>query len=280
MGFIKMWRKPKAVLLTLGVISVTMFSVIVYGVIAAGDVEEVLIDQTIERDGVEANLHSVKLGNTKTWLAYSYKSTTGTHVEPLGLPTIQLPDGSQLDSEAGGVLDGSGTSGSRTVVLSDIPPGTKTLSVNLASFIEYTNASDQIDIPSGDLIQGADVSSVSTPQTTVLDYPFSVGPADYRFTSLTLEPSHFALTYEPVNVAAASTVLGGGLSSVSMTDDVGGTYSSFLTSAKWDTDNGHTIRNQSLYFDGLPNPDAKRFSLDVSGTGSLRTSYTFQVVLP
>ena len=251
----------------------------VYGIIAAGDAEEVLIDQAIERDNVEVSLHSVRLGETKTWLTYSYRSNAGTHVEPLGLPTIQLPDGSQVESAAGGVVDGSVASASRTVILPEIPAGTKTLSVDLASFIEYTTTSDRLDISSGDLLQGIGVSSVTTPQNAVLDHTFSIGPADYRFTSLTLEPSNFVLTYEPMNIVATKTVLGGGLSTLNMTDDLGGIYSSYLTVAKWSVDNGHKVRVQSLYFEGLPNPDANTFSLHVNGIGEIKAPYRFEVAL-
>ena len=133
--------------------------------------------------------------------------------------------------------------------------------------------------PSGDLLQGIGVSSVTTPQNAVLDHTFSIGPADYRFTSLTLEPSNFVLTYEPMNIVATKTVLGGGLSTLNMTDDLGGIYSSYLTVAKWSVDDGQKVRVQSLYFEGLPNPDANTFPLHVNGIGEIKAPYRFEVAL-
>jgi hypothetical protein len=146
----------------------------------------------------------------------------------------------------------------------------------------YTSDSALVEIPLGDAIKGVNIQSVNERKTVVLDIPFSVGLARYRITSLLLDPSSFVLVYEPANGLASRTVLGGGLSKVSLGDDVGGTYSSFLTGAQWDQigDNGHTVGYQGIHFNGLPNPQADVFSLLVEGTGEIKAPFIFQVELP
>jgi hypothetical protein len=100
-------------------------------------------------------------------------------------------------------------------------------------------------------------------------------------TTLWLEPSKFALEYEPVNGVASRTVLGGGLSGASLADDRGGAYRSFLTGSTWAQigNSGHTVASQTLFFEGLPDPAAATFSLLVDGTGEIKGPFIFRVEL-
>ena len=259
-------------------------AVVVLSLIAATNgSKEVLVNETIDRGGVSVTLEKLVLTEDETRLFYSYNSTSRSHVDPLGLPRMGLPNGDKLEPEGGNeVVDGASSSGSRTVKLAPIPEGTDAVSADLASFILYTATSESVEIPLGDLLENVDFDAIDERQELTLDVTFFVGSGEYRFTSLLLGPSGFALVYEPVNGLASLTVLGGGLSSVTLTDDQDRTYRDYLTGAEWSrADNeGHTVAGQGLYFDGFPDSDTTSFSLRFDGTGEIKAPYVFQVDIP
>ncbi len=288
MRFVKACSRAKIRIFTLGAILVSAAIVLsLVNIIninaAANDSKDIPVNETVERGGVAVTLEKLELTEKETQLTYSYDSTSGGHVDPLGLPRIDLPNGGKLEAERGnGAVDGATRSGTKKVKLPPIPEGTETISADLASFIRYTAESELVEIPLGDLLEGVDFEAIVERQELPLNVKFSVGPAQYRITSLLLDPSSFALVYEPLNQPASLTVLGAGISNVQLTDDQERTYFSFLTGAEWSqVDNsGHTVTQQGLYFEGLPDPDTTTFSLQFEGTGEIEAPYVFQVDIP
>ena len=249
---------------------------------AGSDFEHVPVNETIVRGGVAVTLESLRLGEDETQLTYSYSSAPGELVEPLGLPRIDLPDGNRLETEGGGAFDGAMNSGTRTFELPPIPEGVETVSADLASFIVHVQRSTSVEIPLGDLLEGMDLNGIDEREELPLDVEFSVGPAQYRITSLLLDPASFTLVCEPANETASRTVLGGRPSSIRLTDDQENTYSSFLSGAEWGPadDGGQVMTYQGLYFDGLPSPDTTSFSMHLDGAGEIKAPVVFQVDIP
>ena len=286
MKFANAHLRTKAKLFALGAILASVAAAaVIFGVAntgAASSFEDVAVNQVIERGGVAVTLDGLRLGEDETQLTYSYSAPMWEQVEPLGLPRIDLPDGSQWESKGGGAFDGGTNSGTRTFKLPPIPEDVETISVDLASFITYTPGAKSVEIPLGDLLEKVDLMEINEREELPLGVGFSIGPARYRITSLLLDPESFILVCEPVNDAASRTTLGAQPSSVKLTDDKGQTYSSFLIGAGWDpADNGgYVMTHQGLYFDGLPRSDTTAFSLHLGGKGEIKAPFVFRIDIP
>ena len=282
MKFLIASSRTKSRILSLG--AVLASAAILLSLVAATNAsKEVPVGETVERGGVAVTLEKLVLKDNETQLFYSYNATSRRHVEPLGLPRISLSNGDKLDSDGGNrAVNGAAGSGSRTAKLPPIPEGTDSVSVDLASFVLYTSGTELVEIPVGDVLEDVDFNRIVERQAFPIDVRFSVGSGEYRFTRLLLDPSGFVLVYEPVNEVGSLTVLGGGLSSVALTDDQDRAYRNVLAGAEWNRvdDEGHTVVDQELYFDGLPGSDTASFYLRFDGTGEIKAPYVFQVDIP
>ena len=239
------------------------------------------IGKTVDIGGISVTVDRPRLSESESRIIYSYHSKDSTLVEPVGLPTIGLASGEELESSIEDVSDNGDHSWSSTIRFEAIPHGATAVTADLSSFLVYTSGSDTAAIPLGDHIPSIDPDEISERRTIPLDLPFSIGHAQYHLTALLLDPSNFVLVYEPANDIASRTVLGAGPSTVSLNDDHGGTYRSYLAGAGWieAANGGQVVEYQGLYFEGFPNPDANLFDLRANGFGEVNGPFVFEVDL-
>ena len=201
-------------------------------------------------------------------------------MEMIDLPKITLPNGQLLKATNEASTPTSGSEGTKDAELPPIPNETDNVSLDLSSAIVYIDSADDVSFSLSDQLSDINLDEITERTDISVEIPFSVGSAQFEFTSLILFPDTFALVYEPVNENAESKVFGGGLSGVALSDDQEGTYESFLSGVSWNTDGGHSVEFQGLYFQGLPNPEATRFNLHLNGTGEIDGPFVFEVQLP
>ena len=236
--------------------------------------------QTITRGDVSITLDALRTSDQGTEFTYSYSLANGGQIEMIELPKIRLPNGQFLKNFEEVSAPTSGSQGTRDAKLPPIPGDTDNVSLNLSSAIVYSDSISDVKFSLSGHLAGIDLEEIIDRKDVSIEIPFSVGQAEFRFTSLILFPDTFALVYEPVNEAAGSKVFGGGLSAVSLSDDQGGAYSSFLSGVLWNTDQGHSVEFQAMYFHGLPNPEADNFNLRLDGAGEINGPFVFEVQLP
>ncbi|MBT4512596.1 MAG: hypothetical protein HOC20_10360 [Chloroflexi bacterium] len=247
---------------------------------------EIEIGQAMEIDGVVVTLESIDASDTETLITYRYKSTSGLFVEPLGLPTIHLDDGTKYIADAIGIpteIDVNEIAYERKAKAAFplISGETKVTAIDLGSYLVYTSKSGSVELTLGDAVHNFNALSDGKSQVVSLNERFSIEQAKYRFTDLKCTASDtdpgFVLVYEPMNDVASQTVLVGGLSDVKLRDDLGNEYFNTSASAKWYPDDGQKMKCESLHFEGLPNAAATTFSLEFSGIARITDSYVFDV---
>lgn len=248
---------------------------------------EIEIRQAIERDGVVVMLESIDTSDSETVITYHYKSTSGLFVEPIGLPTIHLGDGTEIVANAIGIpteidINEMAYERKAKAAFPFISGGATVMAVDLGAYMVYTPESGSTELNVGNVLQNFNALSARKSQAVSLDEEFSIGQAKYRFTHLQQNIASdtgagFVLVYEPANDIASRTVLVGGLSDVILSDDLGNEYFNTLASAKWYPDNGQKMKCESLYFEGLPNEAATTFLFEFSGIAQITDSYVFDV---
>lgn len=280
-----MLRRTK--ILTLGALAASVGTAVAVFTIAgndqadvAGNFEDIPVNRTIQRGDVSVTLENLRLGERETQLTYRYDAPPGEQVEPIGIPTIGIPGGDQLEADGGGGFDGM-MPVTRTFTFPPMPD-VETITVDVASFIQYAPANVSVDIPVGDALEDVDLDGIGERKELPLGVEFSIGAARYRITKLLLDPGSFALVCEPANDAASRVVLGGQSASFSLTDDQDTRYDGFLAGAEWSpaNDGGHVMSYQGLHFNGLLGPGTSSLSLRLDGVGNIRAPFIFRVDIP
>ena len=247
---------------------------------ATGGSREAEAGQTITKGDITVTLDAFSTDSKETKFTYSYRSAMGAQFEMIDIPEIKLPDGRILKSKDKAATPGR--QGTKDGKFPPIPSETNSVSLDLSSAIVYKDSAKSVSFSLGDKLDNVNLEDLPSRTDISLDIPFSVGGAQFKFTSLILFTDTFAMVYKPVNGEARSRVFGGGLSAVSLSDDREGKYDSFLSGASWNTGggDGHSVEFQGMYFKGLPNPDAGNFNLSLSGTGEIEGPFVFEVQLP
>ena len=147
----------------------------------------------------------------------------------IDLPKIRLPNGQLLKATKEASTPTSGSEGTRDAKLPPIPNEIDNVSLDLSSAIVYIDSADDVSFSLSDQLSGTNLDEIKERTDIPVEIPFSVGSAQFEFTSLILFPETFALVYEPVNENAESKVFAGGLSGVALSDDQEGTYENFLS---------------------------------------------------
>ena len=246
----------------------------------AKNFEDIPVNRTIQRGDVSVTLENLRLGEHETQLTYRYDAPSGEQVEPIGIPTIGMPGGDQLEADGGGGFDGA-MPVTRTFTFPPMP-NVETITVDVGSFIQYAPATESVDIPVRVALEDVALDGIGERKELPLGVEFSIGAARYRITRLLLDPGSFALVFEPVNEAASRIVLGGQSASFSLTDDHDRRYDGFVAGAEWSpaNDGGHVMSYQGLHFNGLPGPDTSSFSLRLDGVGNIRAPFVFRIDIP
>lgn len=279
-------RQPTKIL-TLGALAASVGTAVAVFALAGngetgvdGDFEDIPVNRTIQRGDVSVTLENLRLGEHETQITYRYDAPSGEQVEPIGIPTIGMPGGDQLEADGGGGFDGA-MPVTRTFTFPPMPD-VETITVDMGSFIQYAPATESVDIPVRDALEDVALYGISERKELPLGVEFSIGAARYRITKLLLDPGTFALVSEPANEAASRIALGGQSGSFSLTDDQDTRYDGFLAGAEWSpaNDGGHVMSYQGLHFDGLLAPGTSSLTLSLDAVGNIRAPFVFPVDIP